>query len=161
VRACALGQDITLEARLEGELPAVLCDGQRVAQVLSNLLGNALKFTPCGGAVAISCQQRGHEVVVSVSDTGPGIAADELPHVFQRFYRGKHTREAGTGLGLAITKAIIERHGGFITVRSQRGEGTCITFSLPACAGDRDVTAVTGDREVTAVTAASEITVRM
>jgi signal transduction histidine kinase len=132
VRAPATCKEIHLEARLSGELPVVMCDGERVAQVLSNLLGNAIKFTPRAGTVTITSQSRGHEVLVSVSDTGPGIARDDLPHVFERFYRGKDASEGGTGLGLAIAKAIIELHSGQISVESQRGEGTRFTFSLPA-----------------------------
>jgi len=108
-----------------------------VALVVQNLLENALKFSPPDSPVTISLGAEGDEVLLSVSDRGPGISPDELPRVFERFYRGKRARaEAvpGVGLGLALSRAVVEAHGGRITVQSQPGGGTTFTVRLPAAA---------------------------
>jgi signal transduction histidine kinase len=114
-----------------------LADADRVHQVLVNLLDNAIKFTPAGGRVAVSIG-RGEATprpTVTVADTGPGIPADELPHIFERFYRGDRSRARqstdGSGLGLAIAKAIVEAHGGQIWVTSESGNGATFRFTLP------------------------------
>ena len=112
-------------------------DADRLHQVLINLLDNAVKFTPSGGRVVISVDRSGDQATCTVSDTGPGIATDQLPHLFERFYRGDHSRtrgkgESGAGLGLAIAKAIVEAHGGRIWVESEPGRGSAVTFTLPA-----------------------------
>ncbi len=106
-------------------------DRDRILQVLSNLLGNALKFTPPGGRVQVEAHAGDAAVIVRVTDTGPGIAADELPHVFDRFWQGAKARRAGAGLGLAIAKGIVEAHGGTIFARSVPGRGATFTFTLP------------------------------
>jgi signal transduction histidine kinase len=106
-------------------------DPDRIRQVLANLVGNAMKFTGPGGAVTVKAARRGNEVVVSVRDTGPGISAAELPHVFDRFWQfGKRDRR-GVGLGLYICKSIVEAHGGTIAVSSEVGRGTEFRFTLP------------------------------
>jgi signal transduction histidine kinase len=105
----------------------VQADRQRVVQVLTNLLGNALKFTPSGGTVSLECEVRPDEVRFSVTDSGPGIAPTHLPHVFERFWR-KDGR--GLGLGLFIARAIVLAHGGRIWVESQPGKGARFTFTL-------------------------------
>ncbi|CAN5613295.1 ATP-binding protein [soil metagenome] len=113
-------------------------DPQRLGQVLSNLIGNAVKFTPAGGSVTVRVEPTRQGAHLHVSDTGVGIAPTELPHVFERFYRGTHSHEAragGSGLGLSIVKSIVEMHGGQVTIESAPGAGTDVTVALP-----RDVT---------------------
>jgi len=107
----------------------VMGDPDRLKQLLINLVDNALKYTPPGGKVTLALYNEGEWVRVDVSDTGMGIPKEELPHIFERFYRGKKARsKRGTGLGLSIARWIAEAHGGHITVESEEGKGT--TFSL-------------------------------
>jgi len=107
------------------------CDHGRVLQVLGNLLGNAIKFTPPGGRVALDVALCGDDLLFSVSDTGPGIAPDELPHVFDRYWQSAKTAHLGTGLGLSIARALVEAHGGRIWAESQLGHGTTFFFTIP------------------------------
>jgi signal transduction histidine kinase len=109
----------------------VMADSRRCVQLLSNLIGNAIKFTPPGGFVRVAAHVRGAFVEVSIQDSGIGIEADELPHVFERFWQASHHHRAGAGLGLAIARGIVEGHGGHMRVRSRRGEGSTFTFTLP------------------------------
>ncbi len=111
-------------------------DRGRVRQLLLNLLTNAIKYTPRGGKIDIACTQDAEEIVIEVADTGMGIAAGDLPHIFDRFWRGDAVRSRpgerpGTGLGLAICRWVAEAHGGSITVRSRRGDGTTFRVTLP------------------------------
>ncbi|WP_396894783.1 sensor histidine kinase [Mycolicibacterium sp.] len=110
-------------------------DGQRLSQVLSNLLDNALRHTPPGGHVTLAADQKGNDVTFTVTDDGDGIAAEHLPRVFERFYRADSARDrgrGGSGIGLAIAQALIEAHGGHIMVASQGlGHGTTFTVALP------------------------------
>jgi signal transduction histidine kinase len=106
-------------------------DGDRVIQVVSNLVGNAVKFTPAGGRVALDYAVVGGELRISVADTGTGIAAEQLPHVFGAFWQARHADRRGLGLGLAIARGIVEAHGGSIWVESTLGRGTTFVFSLP------------------------------
>lgn len=132
---------VTLSASTPPALPPVRADGQRIAQVLTNLLGNALRYTPEGGRVELELRAEPPAVLVTVKDTGSGIAAEDLPHVFDRFYRADKSRSrdprsrggsgGGSGLGLAIARSIVEAHGGRIWAESEIGEGTTITFTLP------------------------------
>ncbi len=118
--------------KYEGE--RVLADGRRIEQVLVNLVGNALKFTPAGGNVAISAEARNGGIEVSVKDTGIGIPADQIEKVFQKFHQGEDTMTrtfAGTGLGLAISKHIVEMHGGRIWCESEPGKGSTFSFIIP------------------------------
>jgi signal transduction histidine kinase len=110
---------------------SVRCDRQRVLQILSNLVGNAVKFTSEGGAVTLGGSSHGDEVHVFVRDTGVGIGAADLPHVFERFWHGAPESGGGTGLGLFIASGIVEAHGGRIWADSKRGAGTTVFFSLP------------------------------
>jgi signal transduction histidine kinase len=110
-------------------------DRDRLDQVLSNLLGNALKFTPAGGRVGLRAWQVDDFVQISVEDSGAGIPAQDVPHLFDRFWQGDRASRAGAGLGLAICKGIIEAHGGRIWVESTLGRGTTVHFTVP-CAAD-------------------------
>lgn len=105
-------------------------ESPRFVQALSNLISNAIKFTPSGGSILVSAQVVGHDVEVSVSDTGIGVNADELPHLFERFWQANHHHRAGAGLGLAIAKGIVEAHGGRIAVRSD-APGATFYFTIP------------------------------
>ena len=110
----------------------VNADSARLLQVFSNLLGNAVKFTPAGGKITISAQREGGACRFTVADSGSGIPADQLPHVFDRFWRGRQQAStAGAGLGLAIAKGIVEAHAGTLTVTSEAGRGTAFTFAIP------------------------------
>lgn len=111
---------------------AVRADHDRIVQALSNLLGNAVKFTPEGGRIRIGARVEDGIVSFFVSDTGPGIAAELLPRLFEPFTQAKDTASLGTGLGLAITRGIVEAHGGTIAVHSEPGTGTTFTFTLPS-----------------------------
>jgi PAS domain S-box-containing protein len=120
---------------------SVVADRRRLVQVLSNLLANALKFTPPGGQVEVMVMPRAGAVDVGVSDTGPGIPEEALPHIFDRFTRAENTdqRVAGTGLGLMIVKQVIEAHGGSVWVDSQLGQGSTFWFRLKNYAQDTAV----------------------
>ena len=109
-------------------------DRQRVLQILSNLVGNAIRFTPAGGSVTLSAERTGEHVAVSVTDTGSGIQAEQLPRVFERFWRGHRDDKHGTGLGLSIVKGLVEAHSGTVAVASRPGEGARFSFTLPATA---------------------------
>jgi len=126
----AAAKGITMDATAEGSLPNVLADRERIAQVFSNLIGNALKFTPDGGRVSVRGRHASPVVRFVVEDTGSGIAPDDQAHVFDRFWQAKKAR-MGTGLGLSIAKAIVEGHGGTIGVESAPGRGSRFQFSLP------------------------------
>jgi len=107
-------------------------DRDLIAQALANLLGNAVKFTPAGGRVAVRAFRQDSEVVVEVEDTGPGIPEEDQPRLFQRFWRGTNTRrQQATGLGLSIVKAIVDQHGGHAYCRSRSGQGSTFGFTLP------------------------------
>jgi PAS domain S-box-containing protein len=130
-RPLAATKDVGLE--FEGERSArVLVDANRISQVFDNLVSNAIKFTPPGGTVKVTVRSDDAATVVSVADTGYGIPTTEQSRLFERFFRSSATSHLpGTGLGLAIAHAIVESHGGSITCRSEEGEGTTFTLSLP------------------------------
>ena len=118
-------------------LPPVAADHDRIEQILSNLLDNAAKYSPLGSPITVAAWVEGDELIVSVSDQGPGIEPEALPKVFRRFYRGAKRsgrHEAGLGLGLAICRGIVEAHGGRIWCESVLGQGTTFSFSLPLAA---------------------------
>lgn len=134
VASCA---DRALEAGLElvvdlpEALPAVWADRHRLLQVLENLLGNAIKFTPRGGRIAIRASAGSDGLVVRVEDTGPGIPAADLPYVFDRYWKASRQDRRGVGLGLAIARGIVVAHGGEIGVESAVGQGSAFWFRLP------------------------------
>jgi signal transduction histidine kinase len=132
--AVAERQDVTLEGSARRDVDPVLMDVHKVGRVLYNLLDNALRHTPAGGAVRVATLARPDCVQVEVHDTGEGISDEDLPRVFERFYRGEKSRSretGGSGLGLAIAAGIVEAHGGQIGAESAAGEGTRVWFTLP------------------------------
>ncbi len=138
----ATRQGVTLEGRADPGVDPVLIDARQIGRVLSNLLGNAMRHTPRGGMVLVHATKVENtsrvedSVLVEISDTGEGISSDDLPHIFERFYRGEKSRSratGGTGLGLAIAKGIVEAHGGQISVESPVDQqGTRFSFTLPS-----------------------------
>jgi signal transduction histidine kinase len=126
--------DITLDVDRPQELPPIFADIGMVERVLTNLIENSLSHTPSGGRVRLSIECRGRITRISVSDTGSGIAAADLPRIFERFYRADGSRGRGTpgsGLGLAIAKEIVELHGGTIAAESRPGGGATFRITLP------------------------------
>lgn len=119
-----------LEVDLEPGLPRVLIDPQRMRQVVSNLLGNAIKYTGEHGTITLSARREGEELIVCIEDTGPGISAENLPRLFERYWRVRGATQPGTGLGLYIVKGIIEAHGGRTWAESQVGKGSRFFFVL-------------------------------
>lgn len=123
----------SIELRTDGVVDdALLADRERLLQVFSNLVGNALKFTPPGGHIILAATRDGQSVRFTITDTGPGIPAENLPHVFDRFWQARRTGRHGIGLGLAIVKGIVDAHGGSIHIASELGAGTTFTVELPA-----------------------------
>ena len=111
------------------DLPIVNVDPVRIREVIANLVSNALRYTPVGGTVSIAARRKNDRVLVAVADTGVGISTEDLPKVFERFYRGRTSR--GSGLGLTIARNLVAAHGGTIRADSEPGRGTTITFDLP------------------------------
>jgi PAS domain S-box-containing protein len=126
----ALARQIDLGAEVPGDVEPMFADRDRLLQVLSNLLGNAVKFSDAGGKVMVRAANTGGAVQISVTDSGHGIPADDLPHVFDRFWQADRTSRAGAGLGLAICKGIVEAHGGRIWAVGAVGRGTTLHFEI-------------------------------
>jgi two-component system phosphate regulon sensor histidine kinase PhoR len=123
---------LNLTILLPPGLPQILADAERARQVLTNLVHNAIKFTPPGGSITVAAQANGAEVTISVEDTGVGIPAEDLSRIFERFYKSDRARSGGgTGLGLAIAKHVIQGHGGRIWAESVEGQGSTFYFTLP------------------------------
>jgi len=120
---------VSLVAQVSSGLPSVDADPVRAREILSNLVANALRYTPRGGRVSVTAQSDGAAVAIDVRDTGAGIAPDRIARIFDRFYKSPESR--GAGLGLAIAKQLVEAHGGEISATSVLGEGTDIRFTLP------------------------------
>jgi two-component system phosphate regulon sensor histidine kinase PhoR len=130
----AKAKKVTIVKDLGEDLPKVRADREKLAQVVMNLIDNAIKFNQSGGEVRVSAHTNGKELLIRVSDTGRGIAAQDLPRVFERFYRGNKDRSheiPGTGLGLAIVKHLVEAHGGTVSAKSATGQGSTFEFTLP------------------------------
>lgn len=134
LRPLAEAGGVSLDRRLPQELPTLQVDADRVMQLFSNLIANAIKFTPAGGHVALTARIAGTSMEFSVTDDGEGIPAAQLPYVFDRFFQVTHGGRAarhGAGLGLPIARGIVEAHGGQISIESTVGAGTCVSFFLP------------------------------
>jgi signal transduction histidine kinase len=130
----ALERGVSLDSAVPAAAVELRFDRERIVQLMTNLIGNALKFTPSGGSVSVRLDEDDDGVLLEVGDTGPGIPPDELPHIFERFYRGTNTgdaRASGSGLGLAIVRSIVEMHGGEIDVASVLEQGTMFRIRLP------------------------------
>jgi signal transduction histidine kinase len=130
----AARENMRLEGSVDSNVDPVNMDTQRIGRVLNNLIGNALRHTPAKGLVEINARRTASGVEVSVSDTGEGIRAEDLPHVFESFYRGEKSRSratGGAGLGLAISRGIVQAHGGEIRVESEPGKGSRFVFTIP------------------------------
>ncbi|MCP4717702.1 MAG: cell wall metabolism sensor histidine kinase WalK [Deltaproteobacteria bacterium] len=126
---------ITLKQTITDDIGPLPIDPKRIGQIITNLLMNAMRYTPQGGTIEVGLRRAGGTAEVWVRDTGPGIPADKLPFIFERFYRVDKSRSrstGGSGLGLAIARQFVEAHGGSIRAESELNRGTCITFSLPA-----------------------------
>ncbi len=134
VRERATKNGVRLSLELDPQVDLVEGDERRIRQVVFNLLSNAVKFTPQGGRVDVSAAKENGEVVVAVTDTGPGISSDDQARIFEEFQQAKATngeRPEGTGLGLALSRSLVELHGGRIWVESEPGKGSTFTFTLP------------------------------
>ncbi len=123
-------QNINFEVKIQENMNLIFADENRVNQVIINVLDNAFKFTPADGKVEMNCAEKEDKIVIKVSDTGMGIPKDELPHVMEKFFKGKSSMSKN-GLGLSISKEIMELHGGAINIESSYGEGTTVTIKFP------------------------------
>jgi two-component system sensor histidine kinase ResE len=136
----ANAKGLTIALSVSTNLPPVLANEGRIEQAVENLLSNAVKFTPAGGQIEVATTGQGAEVKVSVRDTGPGIPAEDLPRIWERFYRVEKSRarlHGGAGLGLAIVKQIVEAHGGTVAAESRPGAGSVFSFTLPTSGSRR------------------------
>lgn len=134
----AVQKSIRLGSNVAQPVPDVWCDRGRVLQVLSNLIGNALRFTPTGGTITIAVEPHEDQVKFTVADSGPGIRAEDLPHIFDRYWQPRSSRRGTAGLGLYIAKGIVEAHHGRIWADSTPGHGAVLTFTLPASSPARE-----------------------
>lgn len=140
VRSIAEEKGLELSTDLPEDLPEIMASRRRLVQVLTNLLNNAVQFTPSGGKVAVRAKEMDDYISVEVMDTGIGIPPEDMPRIFEEFYRGKHVKTKGAGLGLAIAKKIVEAHGGKIWAESpypESDKGSKFTFTLPKERGGR------------------------
>ena len=131
MRYQAQARQQSLKVDIPSDIPYMECDGQRIGQVLTNLLGNAIKFTPEGGAIRISTHHQEGTIVIAVADTGPGIASEDIPKLFDRYWQGGKNKSMGVGLGLSIARGLVESHGGKIWVESALGKGSTFYFTVP------------------------------
>jgi signal transduction histidine kinase len=130
-RPLASSSSLELRYDVDDDVPDIWGDQDRLLQVFENLIGNAIKFTKAGGCITVGAAPRDHQVIFRVEDTGAGIAAENLPHVFDRFWQATRANRQGAGLGLPITKGIVEAHGGRIWVESTPNRGTTFFFAIP------------------------------
>jgi signal transduction histidine kinase len=140
----AAQQELELVTSVAKDLPEVEVDGDQIVRVLGNLVANAIKFTPPGGRISIRAVHRPGEVRISVTDTGPGISAEDRPHLFESFWQPQSSVGTGAGLGLAIARGIVQAHGGRIEVESEVGKGSTFTFTLPTAARAEDRSTANG-----------------
>jgi signal transduction histidine kinase len=131
-----LEKQVAFESSVAADMPDVWCDASRLEQALQNLVANALRHTPEGGQITLAAERAGAGVRLVVRDTGPGIPAEHLPRIFDRFYKSDASRtdpysKSGSGLGLSIVKAIVERHGGTVSAANLAGGGAEFTITLP------------------------------
>jgi two-component system phosphate regulon sensor histidine kinase PhoR len=134
-------KNVTLTATVQPSLPDMPADPLRLDQVFSNLLDNALKYTPSGGRITIDVQKEGENFNVAIQDTGAGIPPADVAHIFERFYRADKARtreQGGTGLGLSIVKHIVQSHGGTVRAESVHGKGTTVILTFPAAPADSE-----------------------
>jgi signal transduction histidine kinase len=134
IEVASAGRDVHVASDLPGDLPQIEADAERMHQVIFNLVDNAVRFTPEGGAVRIAAQRVNGSIEVRVADTGVGIPSEALPRLFERFYRVDPARArdgGGTGIGLAIARSVVEAHGGTIRAESRLGKGSTFTFDVP------------------------------
>jgi CheY-like chemotaxis protein len=131
-QSVAAEASIILASDVSPHLPALHGDEERLLEVLENLIGNAVKFTPSGGKITVGASSRGNELLIWVKDTGAGISEDQMPHIFDRFWQAKKKERRGIGLGLSICKAIVEAHEGKLWAESELGAGTTMYFTIPA-----------------------------
>jgi signal transduction histidine kinase len=125
---------ISLKVKAASDLPEFVVDPERMKEVFSNILDNALRYTPEGGQITLSANVVEDQVEMRVRDTGPGVPTEELDRIFERFYRAEASRtreEGGSGLGFAIAKSIVEKHNGRIWAESKPGEGLTVILRLP------------------------------
>ncbi len=130
-------KNITIETHAEPDIPEINVDGQRMKEVIGNVLDNALRYTPEGGLIILSASHTGSEVELRIKDSGPGVDAEDLDQIFERFYRTEASRtrdEGGSGLGFAIARSLVEKHNGRIWAESQPGQGLTVIIRLPALA---------------------------
>lgn len=130
----AEARSLHLEAQRPDALPPIHADRERMLQILSNLLGNAIKFTPEGGRLTLRVDRAGGMVQVEVADTGPGIPPESLPHLFDPFWQVRKGGREGAGLGLASVKGLVEAHNGCLRVESTPGAGSTFSFTFPVAA---------------------------
>ncbi|HEU4888141.1 MAG TPA: ATP-binding protein [Thermoanaerobaculia bacterium] len=159
-RAQAAVASVTMEYHADEQLPPVHADRHRVMQVLSNLIGNSLKFTPPDGRITVSATLRGDEVLFGIADTGPGIPREHLSDIFSPYWQAKRTERLGAGLGLPIAKGIVEAHGGRIWVESEQGNGAQFYFTLPLHTPAQSQTAAAEPQPEPVTTAAGSATRR-
>ena len=146
-KAQAAASEITLQFHCEERVPPVYADRHRVLQVLSNLIGNSMKFTPSGGMITLRAEPRKAHVLFTVADTGPGIPKEHQQEIFNPYWQAKRAERLGAGLGLPIAKGIVEAHGGSIWVESEPGNGTRFHFTLRIAAEDGNATSATPAEE--------------
>jgi signal transduction histidine kinase len=130
-RQLADASALSVQLEMAAELPDVWADRDRLLQIFENLIGNAVKFTEAGGVIVVGAAPSDDDVLFWVADTGGGIAEEDVPHVFDRFWQARKDGRRGAGLGLPIVKGLVEAHGGRIWVESTLGRGSIFSFTLP------------------------------
>ena len=136
-RIQAEAKGISLRTKIQPNLPEIEVDVERMAQVLGNLMSNAIRFTPKGGEIVLAASQKEGEIILTMADTGAGIASEDLPYIFERSYRGDKARQHSgeSGLGLAIARSLVEVQGGHIQVESELEKGTKFILYMPSLSG--------------------------